>query len=374
MAQASKEAFTLRQPFPTFFYVAGDVIRTIMDFGFETILEITKIDLDSAFKIIPVEASAWLRQVLDFCNVIFIDNRLLFGDDLSAHTFVLFHFTMQVLFIFPFIKANITDLHLAVDDSTMVGPADTNMVTEYHQRYKVTVETLGLGMKKHDENLAKAYDPNRKGGQVLGVDLNLPDRTWFVSEVKRRDLSETVDEAIDPADYKRPIPINSNQLQRLVGLLTSFARLFSLGKSLMMVPVAEHNYFLEKLNHENEWPPHKQSKSVTFSLHARKNILFLRAILLESGTVRIPMEDDRSHTWKNGGAHIVVFTDASGKPKDVNEKDYAPTCLGLYRPRQLSTSQCELRCWVIPYCFLVGRDQYGQVESKNHHNVNTNTY
>ena len=81
----------MRQRFPYNMSQPADVIKTIMDYGPEIELFIDKLDLTDAFKLIPVKASAWNRQTLLINGVLFIDNRLLFGDNNSAHTFVYVH-------------------------------------------------------------------------------------------------------------------------------------------------------------------------------------------------------------------------------------------------------------------------------------------
>ena len=68
----------------------------------------------------------------------------------SAHTFVLFHEALQNLFVFPFIRATREELHLAIDDSTLLAPANTKFAQEYEDRYRVVVTALGLGMSKFE--------------------------------------------------------------------------------------------------------------------------------------------------------------------------------------------------------------------------------
>ena len=183
-------------------------------------------------------------------------------------------------------------------------------------------------------------------------------------------MSETLDLMVDTADYKKPIPVTINTLQRVIGLLVSLARHSKLGKSLMFVPVAEHNYFLEKLAAENDPKNVKisqQTKCCVLSLYARRNILLWRSMLLSSHIARLPMEDDRTNSRVGGGAHYTLFTDASGRPQRVMNnwgeinKDYKPTCLGIFTPRTVSSSYSTLRSFIIPYNFLMGRDQYGPV-------------
>ena len=66
------------------------VIHDVLDFGRNVVLLVVKIDLDNAFKLLPVRASAWYRQVIRLNSVYFVDGRLLFGDSNSAHLFVYF--------------------------------------------------------------------------------------------------------------------------------------------------------------------------------------------------------------------------------------------------------------------------------------------
>ena len=81
----------MRQRFPYNMSQPNDVINAILDYGPVLELCMDKLDLDNAFKLIPVKPSAWSRQMLLLNGALFIDNRLLFGDNNSAHTFVYVH-------------------------------------------------------------------------------------------------------------------------------------------------------------------------------------------------------------------------------------------------------------------------------------------
>ena len=174
-----------------------------------------------------------------------------------------------------------------------------------------------------------------------------------------RDLSQTLSEMINPSDYKENRPVTLNVLQRVIGLLEHYARLSELGRTLMIVPRAEANLFLRKLEMENEVHPDKQTKCIVLSLHSRRNLLFWRAVLLESQHFPLPLEDDRWSRFTEGGADIVLHTDASGIPKEWHHPNYSPTCLGVYVPPTPAKPQAQARAFVLPYAFLMGSDNVG---------------
>ena len=129
-------------------------------------------------------------------------------------------------------------------------------------------------------------------------------------------------------------------------------------------PRAEANVFQDQLAKEvdtSETPVEKQTKCCVFSLHARKNMIYWRAILMESPTAHLHMEDSRWASRNQGGSYCTLFTDASGKPMHITEPGWRPTCLGVYRPQSAHTPVPELRAFVLPYHFLTGHDQQGPV-------------
>ena len=76
----------IRLEYPYVMAQPADIARAVLDWGAGTDLRIVKIDMSNAFKNLPVKATAWRKQTLEFCNCFFVDGRLLFGSDLSAHS------------------------------------------------------------------------------------------------------------------------------------------------------------------------------------------------------------------------------------------------------------------------------------------------
>ena len=338
----------------------ADLARTICDHGPTKELSMIKADLNDAFKNVPVSISQWHKQAMKLSSAYFIDNRLLFGDNLSPHRFVFIHEGIQKLFVIPFVNMTARDLHLAIDDSTVIGYKDDNKAGLYHDRYQKVTEQLGLGIKEADPAFIKAFNVTDHG-QALGIEFHLPTRTWHVPEMKRNDLSECLDQIVDKNDLRMIVPATLNSLQQVVGLLQSFARLNTFGKVLMLVVNAETNYFLEKLSSENELTPEQQTKCTTLSLHAKTNILVFRAMLMESHNHPLALEDGRIEGRRTMSSDILLYTDASGKPKEWTEADYAPTCLGVYQPQTIHNHQARAISFTMPYSFLTGTDQYGPV-------------
>ena len=338
----------------------ADLARAICEHGLTKLLKMIKADLNDAFKNVPVNPTQWHKQVLKFSSAYFIDNRLLFGDNLSPHRFVFIHEGIQMLFVLPFVNMNARDLHLAIDDSTVIGYAEHNKAGNYHDRYQQVTKQLGLGIKPADPQRIKAFNVSDKG-QALGIEFDLPTRTWHVPEMKRNDLSQCLEQVVDMTDVRKIVPATLNGMQQVIGLLQSFAKMSQFGKVLLLVVNAEANYYLKKLAAQNDIPPEQQTKMITMSIYAKSNILAFRAMLIESHNYPLPLENDNEPKLGTLAADIVLYTDASGQPKDWTDKEYSPTCLGIFQPRTLRNNKARATCFVLPHSFLIGWDQYGPV-------------
>ena len=245
-------------------------------------------------------------------------------------------------------------LHLAIDDSTIVSRSDTQDGEEYLAQYRHVVETLGLRLKPHDPNLEKAFLPSHKG-QVLGVEFDLPSRTWWAPQKKLNDLSQTLEDLVDMHNPANTKAFTVNTFEKCVGILDNFGLLSRVGRVLMLVPLAEMAFHLERFHKENVMKPERQTEYCTLSLHARTNILMFRALLVISPKFPLPMEDPRHFRQVSGAADFTIFTDASGKPKLITDPAYKATCLGAYWPATLANPTSRAYSFVLPYSFLVGR-------------------
>ena len=143
----------------------NNVVRDIMDWG-KNACEILKIDLADAFKNIPVDPKRWADQVVKICQVFFCDARLLFGHVDSgrkyfslenmnnkyflfkAHAFVFSHLALQEILIMPHIRMRMSDVHLAIDDSSAVFLKEGGAAAEYYEKYTAVMGELGLSVKK----------------------------------------------------------------------------------------------------------------------------------------------------------------------------------------------------------------------------------
>ena len=347
--------------FPYNMATPSDVINLILGFSSSTVLQLTKCDLGDAFKMLPIKIKAWFRQIIELNCCFFLDNRLLFGDNTAAHYFVTLNYALQLLFVFPVIKAPATLLKLAIDDSTLVASKISGICAAYSDRYKLVCSRLGLNVKPNDENREKAFDPTEEDGQVLGINLLLKNRTWRISEEKMNHVSEVIDMAADPKQSWKIVLMTLKEVQQVVGLLLDFAKLSHLLKTLCLVPAAERNFWTEEFSQENRLRSECQSRLCWFSHHARKNILFIRAILLSTNHCPLPMEISNYRRRPQAGAQVVLYCDASGEPKEVVDGKYYPTCLGSYRPATVRCSVSTLKAFVLPYSWLVSTDRRGKV-------------
>ena len=288
-------------------------------------------------------------------------SRLLFGDNRSAHWFVLLHLALQTLFIFPYLQLPVRHMKLAIDDSTFVAPADTNLCHQYHKLYSSMASDLGLQIKAHDPALDKAYEPSLVGGNVLGLILHLPSRSWSVSQMKMNHISEVFSQVVDVQAVFLPVLATLKDTQEVAGLVTDFSKSSQLIRTLAMLVNAERNEFTVRFSSENIKDKQDQSKLCLFSFHARKNLTLIRAILLNTDICPLPMEMSGARFLKGGAADFSFYCDASGKPKEIADGAYAPTCLGSYRPRTVSHRTATLKSFILPYDWLTSYDKHGQV-------------
>ena len=186
------------------------------------------------------------------------------------------------------------------------------------------------------------------------MEFHLPSRTWWAPQKKLNDLSETLDELVDKDNPENARAFTVNQFERGLGILENFSQLSLIGRTLLLVPVAEMAFYLARFWKENFKKPSLQTEYCTLSAYARLNILRLRALLVISPTFPLPMEDPRTLSLTSTGADIALFSDASGKPKEITDPNYAPTCLGVYWPATEAGKKSRAYSFPLPYSFLAG--------------------
>ena len=202
-------------------------------------------------------------------------------------------------------------------------------------------------------NLEKAFRPSPRG-QALGVEFDLRTFTWYVPQKKINDMSQTLDEMVDKFCPARPIAFTVNVFERAMGILENFAQMSKIGRTLLLVAKAEMSYHLERFHQQNHLKPARQEQYCVLSEYARKNILQFRALLVISPEFHLPLEDPSAKLRRAGGAHIVLYTDASGKPKERTDPAYTPTCLGSFWPAKGANKTSRALAFVMPYSFLRG--------------------
>lgn len=334
---------------------ANDIILEIIDHGWGEELEVLKADLTDAFKNLGVDPSTFWRQCFHICSTFFLDMRLLFGESNSPHRFVFFHKSIQDLFVFPHIRLRPQNLHLAIDDSSLVTFKRGNRAKEYYDRYRYVVNSLGMKIKENDPACQKAFEPSDHGN-VLGVNLDLPSRTWSVPLMKLEDMSQSLDDIVDKTDPLKPKAFSVNQFERCIGILESFSRLSAIGRNLLLVPRAEMAWHLARFHEQNYIRPEKQTEYCSLTHFAKVNILQFCALLMISPQHGLPFEDTRRAHQNQGAVDFVWYSDASGLPKSIAAGGkYKPTCLGLYVPANISYPVAQALSFPLPYSFLVSK-------------------
>ena len=193
-------------------------------------------------------------------------------------------------------------------------------------------------------------------GQVLGLEFDLPTRSWFAPVRKLEDLSQSLDEIVDKTDPARPVAFTVNSFERCLGILDSFANNSAIAKSLLLVPKAEMSFYLKRFHDQNLIRPEKQTEYCTLSAYARNNILAVRALLVISPEYHLPLEDIRRPAATGSAAVTdLLYTDTSGLPKLAQDQNYTGTCLGAYLPATIDKPTARAWAFVLPFSFLISR-------------------
>lgn len=271
---------------------------------------ITKNDLQSAYKLLPVQIKQRKFQVYKIGKSEFCELSLCFGDNNACHLFTFAHRSLIENFIFPFIKGDQRWLSLVVDDSIYIAPENKpGLAHEYNTRYKLVMETLHFTAKPHDINLRKSFNPSQQG-EVLGVWVNTRLLSWTIHDNKISDILRKIDLAVNPHNIQDKLFFTLKTFQRIHGKIADLAKLCPLMKIKSMIIARELAAYEAKLQDENILPESSQKTICSLTHRAKQDMIFIRAMIAKLGTLNLPLIDPRNHIYFS--ASISVFTDASG--------------------------------------------------------------
>ena len=141
---------------------------------------LSKLDMEKAFKLIPVKPSQWRLQGFSFLGKIFIETQAVFGSKSSPALFDRLH---ELVILIAVLKSNVDPclIHKTLDDCIIASP--------FLQPNKLFIEAyIGL-CKKASIPLAPLGEKDKaflfqKSGVILGIDIEAERKLWRIPQEK----------------------------------------------------------------------------------------------------------------------------------------------------------------------------------------------
>ena len=338
---------TIRLPF----HMASsqDVIEIIIFYGRDALF--LKLDIESAYKLIPVRQSVYFRQAIILGKAVFIDLAMMFGSSVAPHLFTFAHSTLQEVLVLARLQSPKFCLQLAVDDSTFIGPAGSDWCQKYDDLYREVMAALNFTVKEPDPKRSKAFDAGHTGS-VLGLELDSNAMTFHLSDNKITDICLAIDDIVDVTDIKKVKLVPLKTIQTCYGKIGNVAKSSFLLRTLLMVFATEKARCEKRLSAENALHISKQSNLCLVSLHVRERLALIRAIIACCSQHRFPMQIFTPRAVSDQ----IIFTDASGAEGDKTDQNYRPTCFGFYRPATVQRPSGLCISYIVPDSFLNAMD------------------
>ena len=251
---------------------------------------------------------------------------------------------------------------MTVDDVIVVTSKDQppNMLSSFDEAYVSTMERIGLKTKDPDPSGFKAFR-NLTRGEILGFVIDTNTMSWALGEEKRAKIIQTLDECFDKHDLSRPVAVTLKTAQRAYGKLNALSACWNKAKPWLIFISRDLSRYIRANPNINNMAQHGQPVNFKFEDQARRDLHFLRAILVTMGDHWIPLTDPTN-------AHpatfdVSLYTDASGKVDF--RPDQAPPSLGVVIPAHLG-EEGRAVSFPLPMEFLLAHDD---VTTNYHHTM-----
>ena len=167
-------------------------------------------DLKDAYKMIPVCKEQRKLQAYKFCDALFIELKLIFGDKLACSFFDRFHLAILKAFVFPMSSFPTIAQGKTVDNIPSVMPQVAKpALVKFVTSYRTVLSHL---------NIKAANDDCMTEGEVLGVRFNTISFTWSLPKEKLHNLVTSLREIAGDRYSLR-------ELESIFGKLNNIAQL-----------------------------------------------------------------------------------------------------------------------------------------------------
>ena len=194
-----------------------EFIEMVLECGQGSVM--SKFDMTSAYKFVPVEKQQYRLQAIRICGAIFVDLKLSYGDASACHYYSYIHTLIQEALVFNAVDIPRDAVVICIDDSSAVAPKEArHWVAQYGERYKEVMRLIGAGTKEPDPLRFKCFEL-QTSGEILGVWINTENLTWSLSEAKLADILQKIDLLIEPENMDVIKVVTLKTFQNVLGKL-----------------------------------------------------------------------------------------------------------------------------------------------------------
>ena len=251
------------------------------------------------------------------------------------------------------------NVEMVVDDVVVINPAhQPDTLAAFDEAYSTTMERIGLKTKPADPTGFKAFRELTRG-EVLGFIIDTETLSWNFGLEKRDKIILALEATYNKHDINRPVLINLKTAQRAYGKLNAITACWTHIKAWLIFISRDIGQYIIRNPGANDAPARQQKLNFQFSHQARRDLHFLRAVIVTMETAWIPLSNPEPHTPSM--FDINIYTDASGQT-DLQPGD-KPPALGVIIPPH-SGVEARAVSFPVPMDFLLAEDDV----TKNHHN------
>ena len=249
---------------------------------------------------------------------------------------------------------------MVVDDVIIIvsNHQPPNMLASFDQAYVSTMNQIGLKTKEPDPSGFKAFR-NLTRGEILGfvVDTNM--MAWSLGEEKKAKIIQSLEDCYNKHDLQQELAITLKTAQRAFGKLNALTACWDKAKPWLIFISRDISRYIKTNPNVNNMANHSQPLDFTFADQARRDLHFLRAIIVTMTTNWIPLTNPNPH--HPAMFDMCLYTDASGQVKLGPGE--APPALGVVIPAHQG-EEGRAVSFPIPMNFLLAEDDV----TYNYHN------
>jgi hypothetical protein len=171
-----------------FMATAKDFSFAVHNAGFNA--KISKMDIVSAYKIIPSHPSAWRLHGFKWLEHYFVDTTTIFGSKAAPAHFDCLGFLLALLACSTS-KIEKKYVFRTLDDTPIVTPANSAYGKKFVKAYRNICNFVNVKLAPVDCNKEKAFE-NSTNGTVLGVQFNTKNLTWSISSKKSDEIKNLI--------------------------------------------------------------------------------------------------------------------------------------------------------------------------------------